>query len=105
MLLLQCIDSALVIDIIVSRGDLMSKTTISVRIDNDVKENSEKLFNELGLNLSSAINIFLRQSIREKAIPFNVSLKEEEKLDENRMFEDAEKFVDEHIEAFKELAK
>lgn len=83
----------------------MSKTTISVRIDNDVKENSEKLFNELGLNLSNAINIFLRQAIRERAIPFDVSLKEEAKLEEDRMFEDAERFVDEHIEAFKELAK
>lgn len=83
----------------------MSKTTVSVRIDNDIKENSEKLFNELGLNLSSAINIFLRQAIREKAIPFNVSLKEEAKLEEDRIFEDAEKFVDKHIDAFKELAK
>lgn len=82
------------------RGGKMSKTTISIRIDEEVKKNSEILFNELGMNLSSAVNIFLRQAIREQAIPFNISINEEEKA-----FKDAEKFVDEHIEAFKELAK
>ena len=78
----------------------MSSTTISIRVDTDLKNDADKLFNELGLNLSSAVNIFLRQAIREQAIPFNVSLN-----NEDRILKDAESFVDKHILAFKELAK
>ena len=77
----------------------MSSTTISIRVDTDLKNEADKLFNELGLNLSSAVNIFLRQSVREQAIPFNVSLNSED-----RILKDAESFVDEHIFAFKSLA-
>ena len=77
----------------------MSSTTISIRVDSDLKNDADKLFNELGLNLYSAVNIFLRQAIREQAIPFNVSLNSED-----RILKDAESFVDEHILAFKALA-
>ena len=79
----------------------MSNSTISVRIDSEVKDKADKLFNELGMNMSSAINVFLRQSIREQSIPFNISIND----DDEELFLDAKKFVDEHIEAFKELAK
>ena len=79
----------------------MSNSTISVRIDSEVKDKADKLFNELGLNMSSAINVFLRQSIREQSIPFNIYIND----DDEELFLDAKKFVDEHIEAFKELAK
>lgn len=79
----------------------MSNTTISVRIDSEVKDKADKLFNELGMNMSSAINVFLRQSIREQSIPFNIYIND----DDEELFLDAKKFVDEHIEAFKELAK
>ena len=79
----------------------MSNTTISVRIDSEVKDKADKLFKELGMNMSSAINVFLRQSIREQSIPFNININD----DDEELFLDAKKFVDEHIEAFKELAK
>lgn len=79
----------------------MSNTTISVRIDSEVKDKADKLFNELGMNMSSAINVFLRQSIREQSIPFSIYIND----DDEELFLDAKKFVDEHIEAFKELAK
>ena len=97
---LHCIDVVLKGVIIYLRRDTMSSTTISIRVDTDLKNDADKLFNELGLNLSSAVNIFLRQAIREQAIPFNVSLNSED-----RILKDAESFVDEHIFAFKELAK
>lgn len=78
----------------------MANSTVSIRVDNEVKEKADKLFNELGMNLSSAINIFLRQAIREQAIPFSISIN-----DEDRIYRDAESFVDKHIAAFEELAK
>ncbi|MBQ6503702.1 MAG: type II toxin-antitoxin system RelB/DinJ family antitoxin [Flexilinea sp.] len=47
-----------------------------IRIDSDIKEQAESLFNELGLNMSSAVNIFLRSAIRENGIPFQLKLDE-----------------------------
>lgn len=50
----------------------MATTTFSVRMDSDIKKQCEALYSELGLNLTTAINIFLRQSLREGGIPFEV---------------------------------
>lgn len=49
-------------------------TTVSVRTDKEVKDNAEKVLAELGLNLSTAVNMFLRQIVRENGIPFDVKL-------------------------------
>lgn len=49
-------------------------TNISIRMDSKLKAQAEALFSELGMNLSTAFNIFVRQSIREGGIPFEISL-------------------------------
>jgi len=57
-------------------GILMATNTsnVSFRVDTDVKNQADKLFAQLGLNMTTAFNIFLRQSIREGSIPFNVTV-------------------------------
>ena len=53
----------------------MAETTdLNIRIDKELKEQAEVFFNELGLNMSSAFNIFVRQSLRQGKIPFELSL-------------------------------
>lgn len=52
----------------------MAKVSTSISIDADIKAKAQELFADIGLDLSTAINIFLRQSIRENGIPFEVSL-------------------------------
>lgn len=47
---------------------------ISIRMDYDLKAQADSLFNELGMNISTAFNIFVRQSLREGRIPFEISL-------------------------------
>jgi DNA-damage-inducible protein J len=49
-------------------------TNISIRLDTEIKKKAEKLFSDLGMNMTTAFNIFLRQSIREGKIPFEISL-------------------------------
>ncbi len=49
-------------------------SNINIRIDEDVKKQAEKVFSELGLNMTTAINIFLKQSIREQRLPFELKL-------------------------------
>lgn len=48
---------------------------INIRIDDKLKDEAEKLFDELGLNMSSAFNVFLKQSIRQGGIPFEITTK------------------------------
>ncbi len=52
----------------------MASTNFSVRMDSDIKKECEALYGELGLNLTTAINVFLRQSIRAGGFPFEVRL-------------------------------
>lgn len=46
---------------------------INIRIDDNLKEQAEILFEELGLNMSTAFNVFIRQSIRQGGIPFEIT--------------------------------
>ena len=45
---------------------------VTIRLDREIKENAEKLFNEFGMNLSTAFNIFARQALRQRKIPFEI---------------------------------
>ena len=51
----------------------MSETiNVTIRLDRDVKERAERMFNDFGMNLSTAFNIFARQSLRQGRIPFEI---------------------------------
>lgn len=52
----------------------MTTTNLNIRTDKDIKEAAEKIYAGLGLNMSTAINMFLRASIRERGIPFDLKL-------------------------------
>jgi DNA-damage-inducible protein J len=47
---------------------------ISLRVDDDVKRSAEKTLDEIGLSMSTAINIFLKTVVREQRIPFELSV-------------------------------
>lgn len=52
----------------------METTNLNIRTDKEVKEQAELIFNELGLNMTTAINMFLKTAIRERGIPFSLKL-------------------------------
>ena len=52
----------------------MAATNLNIRSDKAIKEQAEQIFNELGLNMTTAINLFLRTAIREHGIPFELKL-------------------------------
>lgn len=54
-------------------------TNISIRMDSELKTQADALFAELGMNLTTAFNIFVRQSLREGRIPFDISLNQPNK--------------------------
>jgi DNA-damage-inducible protein J len=49
-------------------------TNLNIRVDEDLKRKAEAIFNELGLNMSTAMNIFLRYSVRYGGIPFDLRI-------------------------------
>ena len=50
----------------------MATTNVSIRMDTELKAQADELFAELGMNLSTAFNIFVRQSLRAVGIPFEI---------------------------------
>ena len=52
----------------------MQTATININTSTDLWEQASALFTELGLDISSAINLFLRQAVRDQTIPFAVKL-------------------------------
>ena len=75
----------------------MSKSNLTISMDKNDKEKFINLVDELGLNVSTAINMFVKQSIRENALPLNLKLNNTEKISEDIM--------NEYDEAFSELSK
>ncbi len=59
--------------------NMTNTTNFSVRMDSDIKKQCEALYNELGINLTTAINVFLRQSIRAGGFPFDVRMEQPNK--------------------------
>ena len=54
----------------------MATTNFSVRLDSDLKKRSEAIYGELGINLTTAINVFLRKSLTVGGFPFDVRIDE-----------------------------
>ncbi|MCL2220328.1 MAG: type II toxin-antitoxin system RelB/DinJ family antitoxin [Chitinispirillia bacterium] len=51
----------------------MPTTTINVRTDSELKANVQSILADLGLDISTAINVYLNQIVYKKAIPFEIS--------------------------------
>ncbi len=51
----------------------MPTQNITIRLDTELKKEAEKLFSDLGMNMTTAFNIFLKQAVREQQLPFIVS--------------------------------
>ena len=54
-------------------------TNVTIRMDADLKAQAEELFAELGMNLTTAFNVFVRQSLRQGGLPFEVKLEKPNK--------------------------
>ena len=84
----------------------MATTNLNIRIDENLKKQAEILFLDLGLNMSSAITVFLKSAVDYNGIPFEIR-----KTERNLSVSDAELFavsnelITKNKEAYKILAK
>jgi DNA-damage-inducible protein J len=51
----------------------MATTNMTMRVDENLKRKAEELFTDLGMNMTTAVTIFLKQALREQGIPFSIS--------------------------------
>ena len=62
-------------------------TNVNIRTDSEIKSKAQEIFASLGLDMTTAINLFLRQTVRENDIPFVVTTKiNSNKLPREAMF-------------------
>ena len=52
----------------------MTTTSMNIRMDSTIKRQAQELFAALGMDMTTAVNIFLRQAIRRQGLPFDVAL-------------------------------
>jgi DNA-damage-inducible protein J len=64
---------------------MASTTNLNIRIDSLIKEQAEAFFAELGMSLSTAVGVFMRQSLRERKIPFEISLESDPYFNKTNM--------------------
>ena len=91
----------------------MAKVSTTLSIDADLKEQVQQLYAELGLDLSTAVNMYFRQCIYENGIPFEVKLPTNVEVntpeilmsDDEKIDFVAQRILREHKSAFEELAK
>lgn len=93
----------------------MAQTKMTIRMDTDVKQQAQELFAKFGLDMTTAINMFLNQAVMEQSIPFRIYIpKSQEKLvvnfetkseDENIIDNASDLIISQNIDVFKELAK
>ena len=58
----------------------MSSINMSIRTDSELKAQAEQVLSQLGMDMTGAINMFLRQIVRDRAVPLSLSLSSEQSL-------------------------
>lgn len=86
-------------------GDIMEAVNVTIRIDKKDRDMANELFKELGMTFNSAINTFVKQSLREQAIPFKVTKNNLSFLDDAESDKLTNNLIKKNLKAFKELAK
>ena len=86
----------------------MATSIVQFRIDDDLKAQATEIYEKLGLDLSTALKIFLKRSVAVRGIPFSMTLDNDavpEIAGDNEVMMLSEKLMDVNDEVYKELAK
>jgi DNA-damage-inducible protein J len=52
----------------------MSTTSVTIRMDEELKKKAETLFDEIGMNMTTALTIFVKTAVRQQKIPFELAI-------------------------------
>ncbi len=76
---------------------------MNIRMDDQVKMQAEMLFNEMGMNMTTAINLFLRQAVRESRIPFEIKVDKPNALTIEALQEGDRIALDKNVKGYKDM--
>ena len=80
---------------------VQQKSRTNIYLDVNIKDQAKEIFNQYGLSLSQAVNIFLTQSVLNRGIPFNVKIPNDETLEAMRDVETGNNYEDITLEDLK----
>ncbi len=80
---------------------VQQKSRTNIYLDVNIKDQAKEIFNQYGLSLSQAVNIFLTQSVLNRGIPFNVKIPNDETLQAMKDVETGENYEDITLEDLK----
>jgi len=80
---------------------VQQKSRTNIYLDVNIKDQAKEIFNQYGLSLSQAVNIFLTQSVLNRGIPFNIKIPNDETLQAMRDVESGENYEDVTLEDLK----
>ena len=84
----------------------MATTNLNIRIDENLKKNAENLFSDLGLNMSSAITIFLKSAVDYRGIPFEIrKTSRTVSVDDKEILAVSKELINKNKQAYEVLAK
>ncbi len=84
----------------------MDTVNVTIRLNQNDKASAEKLFSDFGLTMNAAINMFIKQSLREQGIPFKISKNcNVQFVDRKTLDELSDKSEQKYEQAYKELSK
>ena len=85
----------------------MANINVTIQMDENLKLQSEELFKDLGLSLSAAINIFIKQAVREQRIPFEIkrNVTHFQQTPDNKVEEISDQLIINNYQSYKDLAK
>ena len=81
----------------------MTMTNLNIRTDKTIKDAAESIFNEFGINMTTAVNMFLRQTIRENGIPFDLKLDKPNEITKAAIAEGRKIALDKKVKGYKSM--
>ena len=84
----------------------MPNINVTIRMDKDLKIKSDDLFKDLGMSFTTAVTVFVKQALRERKIPFEISSSNKIDFASDKEIDDiSSKLISKNKEAYLELAK
>ena len=83
----------------------MATSVVQFRIDDELKEQATEIYDKLGLDLSTAMRIFLKRSVAVRGLPFGMTLSDEELASDAEVMKLSANIMDKNDRVYKELAK
>ena len=84
----------------------MATTTLNIRIDKELKKQAENLFSDLGLNMTSAITVFLKAAVDHNGIPFEIKKTERSlTVSDAELLSTSSELITANKEAYRSLIK